>query len=627
LLLFTASLLFSAGCWGSDTHAAANSPAQNGTAGDAQAASPPQPEKRTAQQILKDMEAAYRQAKDYADNAVVQQRFDKDKQTIEQRFDFSTAFERPNKLRLECYGAKVVCDGDNFLAAVDVIPNLVLKIPDPEKLTLEDVFRDPQLYSALVQGPGGAPVQIGLLLSDNTLVQFLQDAMQPPKLLVPDTLEGHPCNRVQVDKQDGVVTLWIDQQDNILRRIELPAIEKAQLSGIETPVTNISTTIDFRNASFKAPSGDAFKFDIPENAKLVKQLVEEVQPAPIAPASLPANLKLTKRWAADLKNPGNTMVLNGPDGQPRILALDGWRTVAELDQDGKTIARHDLNIPENAAVIYLRTAVDQSGKRYYVAAANAQAQLFLFDENWNRLLAFPKPEDNSTQGVWDVQLADLKGEGKPQLLVGYWGDLGIQGASLGGDVLWRNRSVQFVFRMATTEPDAEGHRHLLCTHNRGSIVMFDADGKQEKEISFPNRNLYYLVGDDLDGKGKNSYCTLVGTTSGDNIALGVNLDGKELWDYTLPVGVHARPIEVITTGDVIGDGVKEWLIAGPDGSIHILGADGKPVDKFNTGSALAGFAAGKLGNQPTLLLSKVFDKAEGDAKGVLEAWQIEPGAK
>ena len=83
--------------------------------------------------------------------------------------------------------------------------------------------------------------------------------------------------------------------------------------------------------------------------------------------------------------------------------------------------------------------------------------------------------------------------------------------------------------------------------------MFDADGKLEKEISFPNRNVYYVVGDDVDGSGKNSYCSLVGTTSGDNIAMGISLDGKELWNYTLPVGVHARPIEVIGTGDLTGD--------------------------------------------------------------------------
>jgi outer membrane lipoprotein-sorting protein/outer membrane protein assembly factor BamB len=615
--VFTASLLLLTGCWGTNSNTTANA------ANDA-----PQPEKRTVQQVLQNMEAAYKQANAYADNAQVHRRFEKDKQTFEQLYDFSTAYERPNKLRLECYGARVVCDGKDFWASVDVISNLVLKIPAPEKLSVDDVIRDPQLYSALVQGPGGAPVQIGLLMADGTISQFMQDAMQPPKLIAPDTFDGHPCNRIQVDKQDGTVTLWIDQQDNILRRIELPTVAQAQIQGIDTPVNNVTTTIDFTNASFKEPGGDAFKFAVPDNAKIAAQLVEEVQPTPPAPASEPKTLKLTKLWSAtDVKDPGNILVFDGADGQPRILAFDGWRTIVELDKEGKTVARHELDMPQDAVVNYLRTATDKDGHRYFMAAANAQPQLFVFDENWKRILAFPKPEDSATQGVWDAQIVDLKGEGKPQLYVGYWGDLGVQGVSLDGERLWRDRSVQFVFRLAATEPDEQGHRSLLCTHNRGNIAKFSADGKPQPEINFPNRNIYYLVGDDVQGHGKNDYCALVGTTTGENIALGVSLDGKEKWDYTLPAGVHARPIEVISTGELNGEGGKEWIIAGPDGSIHILTADGKQLDKFNTGSTLAGVAADKFGDQRVLLISKVFDKPQGDVKGTLEAWQVEPAAK
>ena len=93
------------------------------------------------------------------------------------------------------------------------------------------------------------------------------------------------------------------------------------------------------------------------------------------------------------------------------------------------------------------------------------------------------------------------------------------------------------------------------------------------------------------------------------------------------MGVHARPIEVISTADLSGDGSKEWLIAGPDGSVHVLSADGKQVDKFNTGSTMAGLAAGKFGDQRVLLISKVLDKPQGDVKGTLEAWQVETAGK
>ena len=87
--------------------------------------------------------------------------------------------------------------------------------------------------------------------------------------------------------------------------------------------------------------------------------------------------------------------------------------------------------------------------------------------------------------------------------------------------------------------------------------------------------------------------------------------------------MHGRPVEVITAGELASDGARNWILAGPDGSIHIVDADGKPVDKFNTGAALSGVAAAKFGEQRVLLLSKVFDKPSVDAKGALEAWAVD----
>ena len=275
----------------------------------------------------------------------------------------------------------------------------------------------------------------------------------------------------------------------------------------------------------------------------------------------------------------------------------------------------------------MRTAVDKSGKRYYVGSANRQPQCHVFDENWKRVLSFPKPEDAANDGIGDVQIADLDGSGKPQLCVSYWGDVGVQGVSLDGNRLWRDQSMQFVLRTAPTQADAQGHRQLLCTHSRGTIVPLSFEGKPDKEITIPDRHIYYLVADDLNGKGADSYCALAGTIINDNTAIGVTLDGKELWNYPLPAGVHGRPIEVVTTGDLTGNGTRQWLIAGADGSIHILAADGKLLDKFNTGNELAGLAAAKLGDQHVLLVSKVLDKPDGETKGTLEAWSVEPVAK
>ena len=621
LSLLTVVCLMNAGCEQSGFSASSNG------SGAKAAAVAVVPEKRSADQVLKDMEATYKKANTYEDAGKVHLHFEREGKAYEDNLDFAVTFARPNKLRLTCYDVMAVSDGKQFHAAIKSVPNLVLEVPSPNVLSVDEVVRDRQIFDTLRQGPAGPPVQLPFLMAENTLTQLLQDAMQPPKLAAPEVVDDRPCNRVDIDTADGTLTLWIDQKENLIRRINLPTADfKKQLEQDGGPVKNVALSIDFYNAQINHPVPDvAFKFEVPVDAKVATSLIPEVPPANIAAATEPTAFKFTKLWSAgEVKDPGNILVVDGAGGEPRIFVFDGWRTVSEIDREGKIVARHELEIPEDAILCFLRTATDKQGKRYYVASVAGQKQCHVFDENWKHILSYPRAEDTAADSIADVQLADLDGGGKPQLCVSYWGDVGVQGAALDGNRLWKNQSLQFVLRTAATDADASGHRRLLCTHSRGTIVPLDSAGKAEKEIIIPDRHVYYVVSADLEGAGRDSYLALAGTVVNDNAAVGFNLDGKELWNCALPSGVHGRPIELVTTADFTGEQARQWLIAGADGSVHILSADGKPLEKFNTGSALAGIGAVKWGDQRVLLLSKVLDKPEGEAKGTLEAWLVEP---
>jgi outer membrane protein assembly factor BamB len=104
---------------------------------------------------------------------------------------------------------------------------------------------------------------------------------------------------------------------------------------------------------------------------------------------------------------------------------------------------------------------------------------------------------------------------------------------------------------------------------------------------------------------------------GDNLAIGLTLDGKELWNYPLPAGVQPQPIEPIIAGRLTRSGASQWILPAPDGSIHVLSADGKPWDKFNAGVTLQGLATVDVAGQPALVIAS--------ANG-LEAWKVEPTA-
>jgi outer membrane protein assembly factor BamB len=128
------------------------------------------------------------------------------------------------------------------------------------------------------------------------------------------------------------------------------------------------------------------------------------------------------------------------------------------------------------------------------------------------------------------------------------------------------------------------------------------------------RPLQTVYAADLDGNGQPELCGLSYRSLGANSLVGFDLQGKELWSYDLPTGVHEKPIEHITSARLVGK-QGQWLVAGADGSVHILGSDGKLIDKFHYGAALAGLAGAQIDGEPVLVIA---------SEGGLEAWKLEP---
>src|SRR5205085_2351065 len=134
-------------------------------------------------------------------------------------------------------------------------------------------------------------------------------------------------------------------------------------------------------------------------------------------------------------------------------------------------------------------------------------------------------ESGPHAGISDVQLADLDGDGQPEINVGYWGAVGVQNVSLTGMRQWSNRTIENVLRLAVIGPDDLAHRRLLCTNGRDAIVPIDHRGQQQDPIRVTNRALHTLVAADLDEDGTQELCGLAATDIGVTIAVGLGLDG------------------------------------------------------------------------------------------------------
>lgn len=357
-----------------------------------------------------------------------------------------------------------------------------------------------------------------------------------------------------------------------------------------------------RGPDFKAQPGEEVRREMPATQ--------------IAPASSPRTLKLKSLWkTSELKSPGNILVVERRGGPPQIFAINEWRSVVELGPDGKVAATHSLDLPGPEVVSFLRT-VESGGKRWFAASTVGMQQVHLYDENWKPLVHFPPDaQENKHPGIFDCLLADLNGDGKPLLAVGYWGPVGVQGVSLEGKRLWSNRSMENVFRLAVGAKDAAGKLSLLCLNSRGTVVVLDAEGNRKDEIAVGTRPVQLLVGADLAGQGQSLYCALAAKELGVYVAMGLDLRGKELWTYDLPPGHPSLPIEQIVPGQVTSAPPGQWILPSADGSIHILAADGKLIDRFNYGSALSGLATAQINGKPVLIV--------GTPQGV-EALEVSP---
>lgn len=341
----------------------------------------------------------------------------------------------------------------------------------------------------------------------------------------------------------------------------------------------------------------------------------------IAERAEPKTLKLTQLWSCtELASPGNVFVVERPDGPPRILALDQASSIAEIAPEGNVVSVKPLGVPPQEPVFFLRSGVGADQKRYFVGSSLGVQQVHLWDEDFKLLRSFPEDAlQNPHAGIADVRIADLDGDGTLELAVSYFGVIGIQGVSLEGKRIWSNKSVIQSMRMVVLGPDADGKRQLLTINAarlpEGALVKLDAEGQPKGEFSFADRVIAWLGAEDLDGDGQPELCALTAVGDGELEAIGFDLEGKKLWNYPLPRGIHEHQIEATTSGKLLPDQPAHWLLAAADGTIHVIDAQGKPIDVFAYGKTLTGVGATQWDGKRVLLVAT----PEG-----LDAWQVEP---
>jgi thiol-disulfide isomerase/thioredoxin len=335
--------------------------------------------------------------------------------------------------------------------------------------------------------------------------------------------------------------------------------------------------------------------------------------ATIAPRRDPQHVELRPLWTCrDVQEPGNIVLVPQPQGPPRILVHESWRGLAELDADGRVVARPDLKLPETAPIAFTRTAVDKQGRRYYALGAAGVQQVFVYDENWRRLCAYPEAGEHP--GIADCLLADLDGDGSVELAVSYYGVVGVQVASLQGERLFANRSLRDVPSLAVTEPNEQGQRLLLACNSEGTLATLSPQLHRGSNIVVPDQFLRLIVSGDVSGDSRLEYIGIGFSPQGSDVLVGIDAEGDRHWTLDLPAGPQHPALQQIAVAHLAGP-QRHWVVAGVDGSLHFVSADGQRLDVFQTGALINGFAAAAWDSRRLLLVAS----PEG-----VQAWEVVP---
>ncbi len=327
----------------------------------------------------------------------------------------------------------------------------------------------------------------------------------------------------------------------------------------------------------------------------------------IALAHGPSKLKLIKVWTRDdIASPGNLLVVPGDDGQPRIFVHEhgkDWRTIVELNARGEIVKRRQLPVPDTAAIALLRTAVDGDGRRWFAGSARSGQRVYVFNENWELAFAYP-PEEERHDGVEDFALVDFQGDGTLQLVVGFWGVLGLHGVDMQGERLWSNRAAAPVVSLAVSPRNDAGWRRVLATTDRGQIVPVNGFGNDDPPQRLPNQTITHLFARADDSERLSPYIGLTVEPDGTTVALTMN-DDFELpdWKLPLPAATHQNQIQWITSGQLLPGRVAQWVFALADGTIGIVSDDQSFFDSFTLGEEPTGLAVASFDGKRVLIVA------------------------
>ena len=203
--------------------------------------------------------------------------------------------------------------------------------------------------------------------------------------------------------------------------------------------------------------------------------------------------------------------------------------------------------------------------------------------------------NKSNDGVDDVWAADLDGDGRDEVIVGFNGSGGLHVLDLDGVLRWKTTKIGNVWHVAAGDLKGDKKVAVLSTSAQGKVHVYDADGKSLGSFD-PS---FYAHGIRVGRLAKQDPADTILVTSGETLA-AFNGERKMLWNHAFPGEIkHVDSMAICPN--------RPWVAcAGRGGQVVVMdcGNEGKPIAQAQRGGRMIDvtWAIGEDHETPLLLI-------------------------
>jgi hypothetical protein len=289
-----------------------------------------------------------------------------------------------------------------------------------------------------------------------------------------------------------------------------------------------------------------------------------------------------------------------------FYVLEQGRAVVILDEGGQWTKRVPLPLEPGDRASFLRVADD--GSAFAVGTAGGR-RLYWFDADWQLVRVLPGSQLGH-DGLRDAAFLRHPQSGTVTLCGAFAGPGGVRVWKSTDDELWEV-ALPHVQNLVT---QADGG--LVAADAAGRIQRIDPQGRPQPAPDKIGHGIFRLYSSSaaVDSDADATYVGLSYDPDGQRVVYGLNKDFQARWEYRMPAGPHLYPVEWISSGFLPAES-PHWILASPDGAIHMISFDGREHDYYYTGTHISGLATSALAGQGALLVS---------ADGEVSAWHFLP---